>query len=642
MNNLQLPLSIQLAIDFEKEVWTGQLEGVSSPYLKMTWAGIFTAFEDCKRHNAQQTKPPKRIVVPAPTGTGKTQAMCYYASQLEKETGMLIVTSFIDEANIVAKTINKYAGETRTVAFHNKSQYWTKVDELKEHQVLVITHNQFVGATDRKQNEIGVGRSKIDKLYQYLNGKRQVVVIDESIETIQHTNLSRRDIQTLQQQVANYQIANTGDTETNQKLDVELEILQQLDGLFDKYQPLLEDKPNVSLDVNDIAIHLKGYNTKLTTLAELNKSGKLKDSNKAAAEDTGTIVSKIITSISNIVNAHWAYYSQDKRNGVGNVIRTARDALPEDTTTVILDATSNIDYYYEIHSDIDLNIAEQLPLKKVRRYENVKLFLSPEQNTGKSGLTKTGNTSEYIERIGKEVDKPSSDSKVVVFTFKDLEVKLHKFLDNNWRGNIFLGHFGDLNGKNNYSNCTTLYIIGTPHKPEHLAINTQALSNRGLDCFNDSEEVAAERLQLKNTQIAAELVQAINRVSCRRVIDEKGNCADTSIYLTMPDNNTLATTILDSIKKQMPGINVIEDKWDFVLVEPKKRGPKAEYIEKFIKLLPTINSEVTYASIAKILNLTRKQKETLRAKLVADELKLELDEHSLNFYKRGQYRINKK
>ena len=187
--NSKLPKTVLLSLYFEGAVWTDITENVASTYLKQTWAIIFDSFERCKKLNNGVTNTPKRIVIPAPTGTGKTLATCYYASQLEEEVGMLIVTPFISEADEIVKTINYYSEENNAIAFHNQSDYRTRIEELKEHQVLVITHNQFVGATDRNQNEVGVDRSKINKLYQYLNGKRSVVVIDEGIETIQETSL---------------------------------------------------------------------------------------------------------------------------------------------------------------------------------------------------------------------------------------------------------------------------------------------------------------------------------------------------------------------------------------------------------------------------------------------------------------------
>jgi len=634
-----LPTNTKIAKAFEKEVWAGEFGNASSPYLAMTWVAIFDAFSKAIKLNSSNTNTSKRIVISALTGTGKTQSMCYYAYQLDKDVGMLVVTSLTKEADKIVRDINDYSNEIKAVAFHNASKYWKKDNELKEHQILVITHNQFVGATDRKQNEVGVDRSKIDKLYQFKEGKRKLIVIDESIETIRETSLSRDNIKALQQQVSNYKIANKDDIETNSKLDLELKTISRIEELFDKYSPLLEGSKEALLDIKDISKHLDGFNINLPTVKQLNNAHQFRKANKISFNNDKNAVTSILNNIGHIASSKWLYYSQDKLSG--NVIRTARDATPKDTTTVILDATSNIDYYYDIHPNVDLSIASKLPLNKVRSYKNVNLYLSPEQNTGKSTLAKSNSISEYAKHIYTEVDKPFSDEKIAVFTFKALEDEFNKldsrsdkFLDYYDTDRFHLSHFGDLNGKNDYIDCTSLYIIGTPYKPSYIITNIHALSSRGLDCFNDGKEVEEERMQLEYSQISAELIQAINRVSCRRVIDIKGNCVNTNIYLTISNNKRLNETILNSIKNQMPGINIIKDGWDFVLSKPGKSGPKAEYTNEFIKLLSSIEGDTSYASIAKDLGLSKKKGERLRGMLLDNEFSSELSKHNLKFYKK--------
>ena len=637
---MDLPVNIKIAKAFERQVWIDEFENTSSPYLVMTWAAIFDAFSKAIRLNSSDTSLSKRIVIPAPTGTGKTQSMCYYASQLDENVGMLIVTSFIKEADKIVGDINDYSDENKAIAFHNASKYWKRAEELKEHQVLVITHNQFVGATDRKQNEVGVDRGKIDKLYQFKEDKRRLVVIDESIETIQETNLSRDNIKALQQQVSNYKIANKGDVETNLKLDMELKVINRIDELFDKYNLLLKGNKETLINVKDISECLDGFNINLSTIKKLNNAYQFRKANKISSDNNKNAVTSILNSISHITSSKWLYYSQDVPSG--NVIRTARDATPKGTTTVILDATSNIDYYYDIHPNVDLSFAKHIPFDKVRNYKNVNLYLSPEQNTGKSALVKSSNITEYAKHIYSEVDKPFSDEKIAMFTFKTLESgfkeldgELDKFLGCYDTSGFKLGHFGDLNGKNNYIDCTSLYIIGTYYKSKYVTTNIHALSSRGLACFDDSKEVKEERMRLEYSQIAAELIQAINRVSCRRVIDEKGNCTNTNIYLTISNNKELNTIIINSIEKQMPGINIIKRKWNFVLAKADKPGPKDVYVDEFTKLLSSIKSDTSYASIAKDLELSKKKGERLRGMLLNNKFSSELKKYNLEFQKKS-------
>jgi hypothetical protein len=66
--------------------------------------------------------------------------------------------------------------------------------------------------------------------------------------------------------------------------------------------------------------------------------------------------------------------------------------------------------------------------------------------------------------------------------------------------------------------------------------------------------------------LSTSVVQAINRICCRRVIDEQGRCPVSDVYILLP-MNWQGAAILDDIQTNMPGIDVVP--WDF---EPD--GPK--------------------------------------------------------------------
>jgi hypothetical protein len=69
------------------------------------------------------------------------------------------------------------------------------------------------------------------------------------------------------------------------------------------------------------------------------------------------------------------------------------------------------------------------------------------------------------------------------------------------------------------------------------------------------------RHALEVGQITVQVVQAINRVHSRRVIDEQGNCPPTDVFLLLPDTTT-GRDILAGIEREMPGINV--QPWEYI------------------------------------------------------------------------------
>jgi hypothetical protein len=74
------------------------------------------------------------------------------------------------------------------------------------------------------------------------------------------------------------------------------------------------------------------------------------------------------------------------------------------------------------------------------------------------------------------------------------------------------------------------------------------------------------------------IVQAINRVRCRRVIDGLGNCPVTDVFLLLPKDRT-GREVLEGIMKEMPGINVV----DWTYGEAKRKPRKANHEEALVR-----------------------------------------------------------
>src|SRR5262249_8587165 len=131
---------------------------------------------------------PWRILQP-PTGTGKTQGTCVYAvMQAErnqategklKPVGMLIVTRLKDEANTIRDTINDLAGRPIALVHHSDSH--SKGDELRDSEIVIITHQAFVNAKrDLKEKN---GRPW-ERLVSWRGGNRLLTIIDEALANV--------------------------------------------------------------------------------------------------------------------------------------------------------------------------------------------------------------------------------------------------------------------------------------------------------------------------------------------------------------------------------------------------------------------------------------------------------------------------
>jgi hypothetical protein len=76
---------------------------------------------------------------------------------------------------------------------------------------------------------------------------------------------------------------------------------------------------------------------------------------------------------------------------------------------------------------------------------------------------------------------------------------------------------------------------------------------------------------MQQRQLSVSIIQAINRVCCRRVIDTQGRCPSADIYIVLPKDKT-GDAILQDILADMPNIRVAP--WAFELDGPKVRKPR--------------------------------------------------------------------
>ncbi|OIQ63141.1 hypothetical protein GALL_553200 [mine drainage metagenome] len=139
---------------------------------------------------------------------------------------------------------------------------------------------------------------------------------------------------------------------------------------------------------------------------------------------------------------------------------------------------------------------------------------------------------------------------------------------------------------------------------------------------------------------AASVVQAINRVRCRRVVDAQGGCQKTDVYIVLP-SDWRGDEILQAIHLNMPGIKEVP--WDFEPDGPKvyvpRTGSASASILGLVRDMPP--GSITLPAIKKELHLTDKQFKRIKDELAKPKSKLSLGLQGIGvFYKverRGKY-----
>jgi hypothetical protein len=304
----------------------------------------------------------------------------------------------------------------------------------------------------------------------------------------------------------------------------------------------------------------------------------------------------------------WVYYAHV--NGQPT-LNTARLIIPDYMQgAAVLDATAGRNVMYELFPPAKV---EPIP-QGSRNYQNVTLHISKDHNLGSGYMKEKAKelSQELIDELNERLDE---NRKVFVCTHKDIEPALDlckPIFD------LMKGHWGAIDGSNDYRDCDTAVIFGIPHRPNILTANTyMALQGeQTTDWLQDSTnrthgEHEDIRKSLKNGQIITSIIQAINRVRCRQVIDAEGNCLSTDVYLMLP-NDSIADEILDSIKNDMPGIKTKD--WNFSSAKRQARGSKHESaLREYIVNMDIGSQDIT--TIKKDLNISNTTFKTLVKKM---------------------------
>lgn len=241
---------------------------------------------------------------------------------------------------------------------------------------------------------------------------------------------------------------------------------------------------------------------------------------------------------------------------------------------VILDATAQSNVLYELLEGEEVYV---VPVPGgIRDYSNVTLHVArTSAGLGKSKMKETKHL--RIPRLVKEVAKEvGSGRKVFVCVHKLAKDLLATFSTPEMPLNI--GWWGAVDGKNDWADCDVAVIFGLPYMDHRRAIGSVLAVNGPQDnawlqsppAYNQHANLP-EMLAIRD--VAASVVQAINRVRCRRMADASGRCEKTDVFIVLP-KDWRGETVLEHIHLNMPSIQEVP--WDFEPDGPKVYAPRSD------------------------------------------------------------------
>lgn len=561
---------------------------VQSIELQDTWRQIVRTFNRKFQEFGRAASRDWHVLSPA-TGTGKTETTICYAAALPRLApgcAMLIVTRFKAGADYLVSEINALAGEVVAVARHSDAP--VPVEELRRYPVAVVTHAAF---------ELALKAASWEHMIAFDGAatRRGLIVIDEAINLLEITKLNEDDLSRLVGAIPGY---------ARDQWPAQVKYLEDFLAALRTWKAAMKGAQQQVMRSEDRA-RFDALFGELPDFAPLRacmrqhrfcgseRKGTRELANAQLQEDFYDVFGQVCSLVESFVLF--------AKQGKATTFNSAKLILPDDAQgCVILDATASTNRFYDIanRDGSGFTVHKHAPPVGARSYGNVILSVSRTSGTGRDALTKTDDNGDNIGEkdaarllswIESSIDR-AKHRKVFIVCHKD---NAHHFAGAEIDGlGIVVGHYGNLDGRNDFRDCTVCVAFGLPYRdPLDATLTFFAMQGTKPDAwFKDRkarrfEGFADIREELYIGWTITDLVQAANRTAMRKVIDEDGNCPGSELYLLIPRGRR-GDHILAGLQSQLPGCIDVRN-WTFQKTLTKKRKVNhKDRLKTFLKNLP--------------------------------------------------------
>lgn len=578
----------------------------SSAPLKILWRIMSENFRAAIEEAILGVQSPWRILQP-PTGSGKTQGTCVYAAMqaqrnLEntlKPVGMLVVTRLIEEANKIRDTINAIAG--RPVAIVNHSSNAAGPEALQISDVVVITHQAFLNARrDLKADKWAAW----ERLVSWRGGKRLLTVIDEALANVVDESSATADNLAF--------VLGIIPPAVRQALPEQVQVLEQVYSVLLAYVSEQDGDSAMAMIWGEEeapgAVDLSPLRAAMSEVRYDRLVG-----NRSSHKNHAWLAARVAETLEAVQSCldQFAYYAKE---GKYHSINSAALAVPLNTPgPVVLDATAKSNFLWDLFEE--RHVCPPVP-SHARDYSNVTLHVARGTRLGKNAMI--DHIKERLPRVRRAIEEALGDHRsLFVCAHKDVEDTVTKRWSEKSAMKVGVGHWNAVDGRNDWQDFDAALILGLPYRPQTWATNMFcALQGSQDDKWLQSPEwkqFKNVRKEMERRQMSVSVIQAINRICCRHVIDAEGNCPPADIFIVLP-HDSMGESVLDAIKADMPGIAVRQ--WEFELDPPKGKRPRESSHTRLIAYMeeqPTGTVSLTEIQHALKLISLKKLRETLNA-----------------------------
>lgn len=530
------------------------LGNTPSPELQTIWAQL------CAVLNEQATSKDGawRVLQPA-TGTGKSQGLALYAAMHSDQSqfAMLIVVRLIDQAEEMSAQINKLAGCAIARCRHTDNVL--TAEEMADTQILVVTHKAYEMSLEKFKLGDEERFSTFIAYNHNFSGQRDLVAIDESLNIVRMYQCTLEDLS-----------FSLGVIPQHIRYDPQYAAeIDALEGLERNLKAIQKDQAHatrlISSEANELAKTWDFNNLRQALRKTPWDDLVIRSEDGRHRKSIGERIDKTLEAAQATLE-QWHYYS---RKGEAHTLNTASLVIPDnDIGAVILDATASQNLLYRLfHRKAILK-----PVIRARTYAGVRLHVARHRSLGKTSMCKRAfsRTKALMSNLANRI--PDS-ANVFICSHKDLEPLINAY---ETAFQLKTGHWGAVDGRNDYQHCDTFVGFGLLYRDRTHAANTFfALKGPQHDPWlqeaSERNHLGHEDIlrSIEESQIVADIIQAMNRIQIRRVIDEKGHCEPSDCFLLLPSGKK-GDRMLESIRQAMPEIWITD--WDLDLSGGKRKA----------------------------------------------------------------------
>jgi hypothetical protein len=577
-----------------------------------------------------------RVLQPA-TGTGKTQGARLFSALTalrneteEEKVGILIVTRERAEADNLANEINESVEWLRAsviggsassstievqppinppgpkaLARHSQAK-GVKVSDMAEADVLIITHEAYVRALDALRHDNG---ERWSDFIEWKHGTRRLTIVDETITNIVETyqldvdNLRRVEglipVSVWERYPRQREYLRTMITTLERiRETVKSKNLTEDRVVWNKASSSAWDLFTMSeggYDMSQLRVEVEALPWDLMVS---------KQANGIERDRWSRLVSNTLRDVQAIFS-RWAWYA---KKGDIHTLNSSRLLIPDTFPgPVVLDATASQEVLWELLGD---RVVRPVVPPHVRNYANVTIRLARARGLGKQRMKEEGK--KRLARVFADLNDRlnGQDRRVLMVLHKDVE---HLAVDcETTFGSVEVAHWGAIDGKNQWKDCDTAVIVGLPYR-DRIWANNLFMSVRGVQDNRWLMSNHELRQDMETRQKTVSLVQAINRVRCRKVVDGEGNCPPAEVFLLLPENGE-GDRMLEALKQEMPG--AVVEEWNFSLDGEGVALRRGSSHEGLIRMMENRGpGEVSMTHVQREFNLSAEGLKTLKTTL---------------------------